>query len=164
MNISWGMNGASDAYNYFIDDNDEFNQLKANFREWRLMGIKIKLVPPCEVTKTDTVAGGSSLYDVAIADYPDIMPTNGTTLVQMAKQSGFRESSLRLTGVHKYVPLSRFWESRNVKFLPTGNAAANYYPAAGTRLLVNTSGYSNLAVVGRVHIIYYAAFRQWGLS
>lgn len=49
------------------------------------MGIKIKLVPPCEVTKTDTVAGGSSLYDCAIADYPDVIPTNGTTLVQMAK-------------------------------------------------------------------------------
>lgn len=25
MNIPWGINGNSDAYNYFIDDNDEFN-------------------------------------------------------------------------------------------------------------------------------------------
>lgn len=67
--------------------------------------------------------------------------------------------------MHKYLPLSRFWESRNVKFLPTGtNAATNYYPAAGTRMLVNTVGYANNAVVGRVHVIYYAAFRHWGSS
>lgn len=25
MNLPWGLNGASDNFNYYIDDNDEFN-------------------------------------------------------------------------------------------------------------------------------------------
>lgn len=49
------------------------------------MGLKIKIFPPCEVTKTDTVAGGSSLYNICMASYPDVNPTGGTTMIQMTR-------------------------------------------------------------------------------
>lgn len=60
MGVHWGINGITGSKDIYIDDNPEFIALAANFSQWRLHGVKIKVTPIAEVTG----ATGSGIYDI----------------------------------------------------------------------------------------------------
>lgn len=67
----------------------------------------------------------------------------------------YKTTSYRKSAVTKYIGVSKFWRSRNLNWLKTGDQ----YPQAGTLIRVQAAGYSNNSNVGRVNICYYVKFK-----
>lgn len=153
LSINWG-SSITTANNQYarLADNDEFQQLRNIYDFYKVVGLKIKILPICEVTSTFS----SNLQEIIlVSDASSLLDATASTN-HLLSEPDYKVYSQRTNIINKYVGVGKFYfKTQNLKYQPIGTP----YPTASTLVRCIAGGYTNGNVMAKVFVTWYVKFK-----
>lgn len=151
--VNWGTNSATGGLANQLQPfaSQEWTNYQTIYREYRIVGLKIKVFPICNVTG----ATGSGTFNILTGSDPCTIMSGAYSDATLKNLCDYKEHHTARP-VFKYVGLSKFFAKRGYKWLPCTQS----YNDASTLIRMYSTGYANNSQVGVVEAIWYFKFKS----
>lgn len=149
----------------YVNGSNTFNSLYALYEQYRIIGVKVKVMPMNPIMKyTTSAAVGTTggVMDCASASFIN-KGVNPTTTTNNNMESAFDYKTWTLShGIHKeYRKVGKFFWKEGYKWLNTNTngATPTWYPDACTLYRIIGSGMDTNSAICSIRATWYVAFK-----
>lgn len=137
-----------------VSDTDEWISLCSGYREYKIVGMKVRYDPIGNLTSSLGSYFIRGMYATSVGELHD-----SATQTKYLEESVAYKAFDPCKPFQRYVRCGKYFASQDQKWLPTATA----YKLAASNIRITASGYANQAQIGTITTTWYVKLRQWAV-